>query len=120
MNKSYIESQLEWLFTVYPDEGWRKDADALDGNLALSTGGKGSGRYTAQGVETRNNQGSVVPMISRREIISKMDTIKQQSPELYKYAQFVYSGSAAEADKALKEARDGAAALLNVLCKDRG
>lgn len=118
-NKSYLINQIEWYFTEYQDEGWAKDSDALDGDMALSVGGSSSRPVTASGKETANTKGSVIPVFSRREIIAQMDRIKRDAPQLYGAAEFVFTGTADDVLRQVAEAKKASDALLEVLCKNR-
>ena len=115
--RSYIVDQLIWYAQIYPDAGWEKDSDALDGNMALSSGRKSSKTPSAQGKETLPTKDSVVPMIPRRSIIDKMEEIKTQSPELYDLAVFLYSGKADEVKKYLKDAERAGEIVVQLLEK---
>jgi hypothetical protein len=111
-NKSYVEQELRWYFNDYKDMGWKRDSDALDGDLALSTGGTTSKTLTAQGVATANHKGAKVPDISNRKIIKQMALVKQQSPELYDAARFIFGS-----EKELNEAMERTQTLVAVLGK---
>jgi hypothetical protein len=115
MNRSYIENELRWYFQDYPDMGWKRDSDALDGDLALSTGGTTSKTLTAQGVATVNHKGAKVPDVSNRKIIKEMAEIKRQAPEMYEKAKFEFSGSLEEVEGMIEEAKSSNAALVSLL-----